>query len=423
MDLMAEKKYLISKKKLKDLYCKQKLSSFRIAEIFNCTACTIINRMKEYNIKRRHSGPKRVNISKKVLHLLYIKKGLSSRKIAKICHCEQTAILNKLRKYNILIRHPFEKVDIPEEKLRELYTEQKLSTYKIAKIYRCDSGTVYRYLKLYKIKTRPLKCVKISKDKLEDLYINKKYPLSKIAKIYKCDSVSIWNKMKKFGIPLRSISEASTRHLKTDFNANSLEKAYMIGFRVGDLGVRKNQNLIGVGCGTTKEAQINLIKELFGQYGPIWITKKDKRRAFHIDCSLNSSFLFLLPKHNSIPKWILRNKKNFFNFLAGYTDAEGNIGFCGGRARFRIRTYDKEILKEINDKLHEFNIGSLFRLDRKSGRDKWGVLRREDCWAVIVNERESLLKLFNYLKPLLKHEKRKKDLLNGLKNVVARLNN
>ncbi len=420
---MAKKRYVISQKKLKDLYYKQKLSVFEIAKIIDCTAGTIINRMKEYNIKRRHPGPRRVNISKDVLYSLYVKKGLSSRKIANICHCDQTPILNRLRKYNISIRYLCEKVDIPKKKLRKLYIDQKLSTYKIAKIYHCGPKTVYRYLKLYKIKTRPPKRINIPKDKLKDLYINKKYSLRRIAEIYNCDIVCIWSKMKKFGIPLRSISETSTRHLKIDFNSDFTKKSYMIGFRTGDLGVRKNRNLIGLGCGTTKSEQIQLIKSLFSPYGPIWITKKDKRGAFHIDCSLNSSFSFLLPKHDSIPKWILKNKKNFFNFLAGYTDAEGNIGFCDGRARFRIRAYDREILKDINDKLHEFNIGSLFRLDRKSGRDKWGVLRRKDCWAVIVNERESLLKLFNYLKPLLKHEKRKKDLLNGLKNVVARLNN
>jgi len=61
-------------------------------------------------------------------------------------------------------------------------------------------------------------------------------------------------------------------------------------------------------------------------------------------------------------------------------------------------------------------------LDRKSGIDKRGVFQRKDSWGVIVNERESLLKLFRYLKALLRHKKRKNDLLKGLKNVVVRLN-
>lgn len=420
---MANKRYVFSKKKLRDLYHKQKLNVFKIAKIFHCTAGTIINRMKEYGIKRRQSGPIRISASKKVLYAFYIKRGFSSSKIAKICHCHQTTILKRLRHFNIPIKQPKRKVVISQKELKKLYVEQKLSAYKIAKLFHCVSGTVYRNLKIHKMKTRPRKIINISRNKLKVLYAIKKYPLSKIAKIYRCCPPVILNKMIKYRISRRTISETSTRHFKNNFNGDIREKAYLIGFRLGDLRVRKNYNLIEVGCGTTKKAQIDLIKKLFNQYGPIWVTKKDKKGRFHIDCSLNSSFKFLLTKHQLIPKLALRNKKNFFNFLAGYTDAEGNIGFCGGRAKFRIRSYDKEILKKINDKLHEFNIRSLFRLDRKPGRDKGGVLRREECWAVIVNERESLLKLFNYLKPLLKHEKREKDLLNGLKNVVARLKN
>ena len=228
--------------------------------------------------------------------------------------------------------------------------------------------------------------------------------------------------LKKFKIPRRTISETSTRHPKNDFNGDIVEKSYLIGFRLGDLGIRKGFYLIKVGCGTTKLEQVQLIKSLFSQYGPFWISKKDKRGAFHIDFLLNLSFKFLLPKHNIIPKWILRNKKNFLNFLAGYTDAEGNIGFCGGRAKFRIRSYDKGILKDINDKLHKLGIKSLFMLDRKSGIDKRGVPQRKDSWGIVVNERESLLKLFTYLNPLLRHKKRKNDLLKGLESVIRRLN-
>jgi len=420
---MAKKRYIFSKERLKNLYHKQKLSTFKIAEVFNCSAGTVVNRMKEYSIKRRYPGAKRINISPKSLYELYVKKGFSSRKVAKICHCDQTPILNRLRKYNIPIRQPKQKIIISKKELKQLYTKQKLSTYKIAKIFHCTSGTIYRNLKLYKIKTRPLKRISITKSQLEKLYISKRFSLSKIANIYKCCPAVILDKMKKYGILRRTISETSTRHPKNDFNGDSLEKSYLIGFRLGDLRVRKSHNLIEISCGTTKPKQIHLIKTLFYPYGPIWITKKDKNGAFHIDCSLNSSFRFLLPKHNSIPKWILRNKKNFFSFLAGYTDAEGNIGIYDGRAKFRIRSYDKKILYQLHNGLQNLNIKSLFGLDRKSYIDKRGVFQRKDSWQIVINERESLLKLFRFLEPLIKHKKRKRDLLRAKKNVILRLKN
>lgn len=420
---MAKEKYILSRKILSTLYREQKLSTFEIARIFHCTAGTIINRMKEYSIKRRQPGPKRINVSERTLYLLYIKKRFSSSVIARICHCDQTAILNRLRYFNIQIRRPKAKINISKERLKQLYINQELSTYKIAKKIYCAPKTIYRYLKLYKIKTRPKKIINIPKNKLKILYIKKKYPLSRIAKIYKCCSVTILDKMEKYKIPRRSTSEASTIYLRNNFNKDFATKSYMIGFRVGDLRVRTNQISIGIGCGTTKPDQIQLIKEVFGKYGPIWVSKKDKRGANHVECSLNSSFKFLLPKHKSIPRWILKNKANFFNFLAGYTDAEGNISVAGGRAKFRIRSYDKGILRDIHNRLYGLNINSLFGLDKKAGKDKRGVFRREDCWGIIVNKRESLLKLFDLLKPLLKHKKRRNDLLKARKNVILRLEN
>ena len=420
---MAKKKYVISKGKLNALYHKRRLSTFKIAKIFNCTAGTIVNRMRECNIKRRHSGPKRVNISRDGLYLLYIKKEFSARKIARICHCDQTAILNKLRKYNIPIRHPKQKIVISKKELEQLYTEEGLSTYKIAKIFGCAPSAIYRYLKLYKIKTRPLKRINISKKELRTLYINKGLHSGKIANIYNCSPIVILDKMREYGISIRSPSEVRTRRPKTDFNGSLAQKAYIIGFRIGDLGVRKDFNLIRVNCGTTKNDQVRLIKTIFAPFGPIYIGNRDKRGAIHVSCSLNSSFKFLLPKHNSIPKWILRNKKHFLQFLAGYTDAEGNIGISDGAARFRIRSYDKEILKDINNRLQKLDIRSLFRLDRKAHIDKRGVVQRKDSWGVLISERESLLKLFKKLEPLVKHKKRKGDLLKAKKNVILRLKN
>lgn len=418
---MAKQKYLLSKNTLYNLYHKRKLNTFQIAKMFNCTAGTIINRMREFSIRRRNSGPKRINISKKTLHFLYIKKRFSSEKIAKICHCNQTAILNRLRKYHIPVRYPKQKIAISRNNLKKLYIKRKLSAYKIAIIYHCSPGTIYRHLKLHRIKTRPLKYVRITKNQLKNLYVKRKFSLSKIAEIYNCCPPVILGKMQKYQIPRRTISETSTLYPKNNFNGILIEKAYMVGFRLGDLRVRRQRNLIGIGCGTTKEEQVDLIKTVFGPYGPVWVGKRDKRGAVHVECSLNSSFAFLLPKHELIPKWILRSKKILFSFFAGYTDAEGNIGIYGGRAKFRIRSYDKEILRQFHNSLQDLKVKSLFGLDQKAHIDKRGVAHNKDCWQVIINERESLLKLFHFLEPLMKHKKRKRDLLKAKENVILRL--
>ncbi len=313
-------------------------------------------------------------------------------------------------------------VVIPKKiELKNLYIKDKLSTYKIADIFNCDHKTIYRYIRLYGIKTRPLKRVAIEKEDLYNDYFNKKLSLEKISKKYNCCAVTVLDKMKKFSLKRRTISETSTKYPKKDFDGNDNLKAYMVGFRTGDLRVRKVNNLLDIGCGTTKDAQIELIKSIFENYGPVFLTKKDKRGAMHVDCSLNQTFSFLLPKHNKIPSWILNKKSSFLNFLAGYTDAEGNICISNGRAKFRIRTYDRKILWQINKKLISFSIGSLFKLDRKAGMRKNGVLQNKDCWGITVNDRLSLYKILSLLKPLLKHGKRINDLKAALINVKKRL--
>ncbi len=366
---------------------------------------------------------RKIIIPKSRLRFLYTERKFSARRIANIFNCEQTAILNRLREYNIPIKYLKKKVIVSKKQLEDLYIKKGLSTYKVAEKFNCTSGTIYRNLKLHKIKTRPLKRLNLTKKELEELYINKRFSLSRIAKVYKCSASGILKKMRQYKIPSRDLSEANTKHVKTDFNGSNIEKAYILGFRIGDLGVREEKNLVKIGCGTTKSAQIKLIKDLFNKYGPIWISKTDRRGAKHIDCSLNSSFKFLLTKHKSIPNWILKNNKNFFSFLAGYTDAEGNIGVCDSRARFRIRSYDKGILRDIDTKLKLFSIRSLFSLDKEAHIDKGGVRHNKDSWQVVINEKESLLRIFNKIGFLLRHQKRKRNLLKAKKNVILRLRN
>lgn len=316
----------------------------------------------------------------------------------------------------------YREIVIPEKaELEHLYIGQMFSMYRIAGIFNCDPKTIYRYLRIYKIEPRPSKRVFIAKEVLYDNYFNKKLSLKEISKKHNCCAVTVLEKMKNYGLKRRTISETSTKHRKKDFDGNLNLKAYMIGFRTGDLRVRKSGNLFDIGCGTTKQAQIQLIRSVFGSYGPIFLTKQDKRGAKHIDCSLNGTFSFLLPKHSKIPFWILNKKSTFLNFLAGYTDAEGNIYISDGMAKFRIRSYDKKILWQINKKLNSFSIKSLFRLQKKACVRKNGVPQNQDCWGVIINDKSSIYKILSMLKPLLKHGKKQADLMGALQNVKKRL--
>lgn len=419
---MALRKYYISKEELQRLYWHEWLTSFEIADNLGCSAGTVINLMRKYGVRRRNSGPKRIKVRRDILDKFYAERRFSTKAIARIYHCDQGVILRALRRYDITVRQPKQPLNLPRDILEKLYWKRKLSTYKIAEIYKCNSGTVYRYMKLYNIPTRPPRRIILTKTELEGLYINKRLSLKTIAELYRYNAAGVLGKMRKYGIARRTISETSTKHPKKDFTGSQEEKAYMVGFRLGDLGVREGSYQISISSSTTKRAQVKLIKNLFSAYGPVWVGRRNQYGAVNVSCSLNKSFLFLLPKYQRVPRWVLNTQCRFFSFLAGYTDAEGNVGISDGRARFRIRSYDRGILFDCHRTLRRHGIKSLFERVSLAGVDRRGVKHNRDCWGLIINERHSLLMLFSKLQPLLRHGKRAVDLKKAMSNVTMRLN-
>lgn len=309
---------------------------------------------------------------------------------------------------------------IEKAELERLYVSKSLSTYSIGDIYKCDPKTVYRYLKIYGIQTRPKIKIDLSKTELERLYHVENKSLKVIAKEYGYSAPGVLKKFKEFGVNRRSISEAGTKHPKFDFGGSEEDKAYLIGFRLGDLGVRERPGLLYISSGTTKAAQIKLLKNLFTPYGPVWVGSAGKSGARNISCSLNKSFSFLLPKHPNIPSRIIKSDPCFFSFFAGYTDAEGNFAIPNGRACLRIRSYDIGILSDMHRGLFRRGITSTFSLERKAGIYS-GTKQNKDCWRLAVAHREELCKLLRILLPLLRHEKRKEDARSAMDNVTERI--
>ena len=67
----------ISKKELRNLYEKKKLSTYEISDIYNCCQATISKRLYQFGIKPRFPW-NAVNLSKKKLSEWYTKKKLST---------------------------------------------------------------------------------------------------------------------------------------------------------------------------------------------------------------------------------------------------------------------------------------------------------------------------------------------------------
>ncbi len=325
-------------------------------------------------------------------------------------------------------------LSIPKDQLVKFYIVQRLSTAVIAKKFNCNHVTILNYLKKYKISSRSRlgnrNAVSIEKEVLYDLYSIKGFTQKQIADQFGHSRFGIQRLMKIYGIKSRTDSESHTKYLKYDFNGDFAEKAYMVGFRLGDLNVHKVHELIQVRCSTTKEAQKHLIESLFKKYGHVH-TWKAKRGTFEIIALLNQSFNFLLPKVDLIEDWILVDTNNFLAFLAGYADAEGSYYLRkpyykrakSGWGVFEISTNDKNIIQTIYLLLKDLGIEANFSKSRIAGViDKRGVKTNKDVWRLTVSRKQSLWNFIKMIEPFHKHKDRLHSLKLVKKNLLLRNN-
>lgn len=361
---------------------------------------------------------RKIEISERVLRNLYVKHGFSTYQIGRKYNCWNTTISSHLRIYGIQIRNPKKALRPNRRLLQGLYINKLFSPYKIAKQFDCSPSTIRNWIIEYGFPIRKKKLISISKEELKRLYYDKRLSLNEIGKKFGYTASGLFGVFKKLGFTLRTTSESSKYHShRFNFNGVPTLKAYLIGFRIGDMHVRKGRHIIRVGFGTTKQDQVVLFEELFKKFGHVYIGEKDKKGAWHPEVALNKSFSFLLPKYRNIPRWIYQSKKHFFSFLAGYSDAEANIG-CYPRARFKIASYDYGILRGIGRGMKKYlKISPVFFIEKTDRKT-----HNQDALSITINEMGNLARLLNTLKPLLKHKNRLNCIDIALENISRRIN-
>ncbi len=318
-------------------------------------------------------------------------------------------------------------IKIPRERLEELYEHKKLTTYQIADEFKCCQATVWKKMRKFGIKPRlagPPR-VNLDKEKLAKLYIDNGLSTWGIEKKYVYSRSTVYRKLLGYGIKPRSRAKSHIIYPRKSFDEDIIEKAYLIGFAVGDLRARivhKNSETIHVDCGSTKSEQIGLIKKLFCKYGRVWISKPNKHGKVQIEAFLDRSFDFLLNPKKEIHSWILNSNNYFAAFLAGFTDAEGSIGVYDGMAVYQLGNYDKELLSLIHQKLVEIGINCPNPHEDKTGGyiTKRGYVHNQNYCRLCVHRKSSLLRLFELMEPYLKHEWRIACMKRAIENIEMR---
>lgn len=447
--MTSQRRFDIPEAELRALYLEQRLSPAAIAEIHGCSPGTVRNELIRKGIPLRSpteaAQSRRFELPKSRLEELYRYQQMSGPEIATVFGCSEAVVYRELERHQIPRRSEQEvaalsraklsiRKDIDEFTLRELYHGRQMSEVEVAEALGCSPSTVRRRMEelgiekrsqseALKLATRELR-VEIPQDVLEELYVEQEFSPETIGEQLSCSANTIRRRLEEYGIDLRSIAQAATVYPKTDFSGALLEKAYLIGFRLGDLYVaRPNEggSTLLVTCSSTKHEQVVLICSLFEKYGRVSMSGPDAKGNLNVSCLVNESFDFLLAKEDNIPGWILTDDECFFAFFAGYADAEANIGVYSGKARFRIDSYDKNIILKSHVKLA--SLGIKFPkpyIDRKQGtvscRQRGGFYH-QDRWLLETKRKASLLQLFKRIEPYLKHAKRRRQMMKAIENI------
>ena len=380
-----------------------------------------------------------LDCSEMVVRELYESQKLSISEIAERLNCSPSTLRRNIHRWGIKLRSrseaarikrakdPDRLVHIPEEELKYLYKELEFSPAEIAEKYGCSKGVVFNRLHQYGIALPPpgRARVEISKQELEELYIGQKLSLRQIAERYCCNHSTIRNKLDEYRLNRRTYAEANLIYPKRNFEGDLSDRAYLVGFRLGDLHVTTlgdTGQTIVVECATTKQEQLDLIADLFGSYGHVFIGNQKQRGDIGIACYLNMSFAFLLSKEDAAPEWVQVNSKAAIAFVAGYIDAEGSFFVVkDGSARFAISSYDGGIISWLYQWMSE--VGVRCPQPRLVGRKGTirpnGAIYRKNLWTLSVNRKDSLFRLIELLEPHLKHPKRCRDMEQVRLNIKA----
>jgi hypothetical protein len=213
------------------------------------------------------------------------------------------------------------------------------------------------------------------------------------------------------------------KYARADFSGGSSERAYLIGFRIGDLHVAlEGRGTVVVKCTSTRVEQVELFRRLFGGYGRVYTDEAGlagrMRQSVGMQVALNATFDFLLPKHTTIPQWIVENDATFFAFAAGYIDAEGYFrtytkpNQSRPLAWLEIRSYEIELLGQLGRGFCARGIRCPpARLRVAAGYvNRYGVKSNHDLWGLGVHRRSSLRLLIAKLEPHLRHARRRRDM-------------
>jgi hypothetical protein len=154
---------------------------------------------------------------------------------------------------------------------------------------------------------------------LRSLYVDEQLSSREVARLRGCSKTAVLSALRRHGIDRRP-PRLEPIYARQSFAGDPLEKAYLIGFRDGDLHVHKANHLessrtIVIACASARPEQLELIHSLFEPYGRGNVSTTPRQSV--ITCWVDLSFSFLLSKSERVSTWITADRACFGAYLAG----------------------------------------------------------------------------------------------------------
>ena len=225
--------------------------------------------------------------------------------------------------------------------------------------------------------------------------------------------VTVWNHLKARRVVLRDKVLAQikkvSKYERSAFHGDSVERAYLMGLRYGDLHVLRHGRAVRVRVTTTHPAMADLFEKVFS---PFTHVARYPRAAglvgfeWTLECDLDKSFAFLLAKPTIFELRLLSEKEKLA-FLAGLFDAEGSIFLHQKMGRYNpeisFSNTDVALLEFVHATME--SIGFKTKLVwREQAFDRRGISGPSTQGRVILWRFESVQRLLSLL-PLRHGEK------------------
>ncbi len=253
---------------------------------------------------------------------------------------------------------------------------------------------------------------------VDQLHNKKNLSLLRISKEVGRSYTAIWGLCRALEIHTRSVAEADrnsiairSKHKRTSFDGTEEERAYILGFRHGDLtALQVSGTAVMVTSTTTHPAFAKLFHELFQRYGHIYqypMYEEGKGYKWKVAVRLDNSFQFLLQPRQEALRSYAQDRKLFLAWLAGLVDSDGNIhtteGEGRGRARVVVYNNDTALLQNIisHTRAVGYHFDGPYLMKPTGSITPYGIRYTKDLWYISLQRIEEVQRIL--LELTLKH--------------------